>query len=162
MPRPSFKKVSSPNFTRAKDRKITAVIIHATATGGLASPLEWLTLPKSKVSAHYLIDKNGDIFQLVAEKDIAWHAGESYWDGQPHVNAFSIGIELVNPNDGYYPYPEEQLQALVELVVAICRDFRIEAKDVVGHCDIALGRKTDPAGFPWEDFRARMAKEGIV
>lgn len=162
MARPTFKKVSSPNFAKAKDRKITCVIIHATATGGLQSPLEWLCLPSSKVSAHYLIDKDGTIYQLVDEKNIAYHAGESFWQGKAHVNQFSIGIELVNPNDGYYPYPEEQLQALIELLVAICRDFRIAAKDVVGHCDIALGRKTDPAGFPWEDVRARLAKAGIV
>lgn len=162
MARPTFKKVSSPNFAEAKDRKITCVIIHATATGGLQSPLEWLCLPSSKVSAHYLIDKDGTIYQLVDEKNIAYHAGESFWQGKAHVNQFSIGIELVNPNDGFYPYPEEQLQACAALVIAICRDYRIEAKDVVGHCDIALGRKTDPAGFPWEDFRARLASAGII
>jgi len=55
-----------------------------------------------------------------------------------------------------------QVQACAELVASICRDFGIAAKDVVGHCDIALGRKTDPAGFDWEDFRARLAKAGIV
>ncbi len=160
--RPPFKKASSPNFTRVKDRKITCVVIHATATSGLASPLEWLSLPASKVSAHYLIDKDGSIYGLVSEKDIAWHAGESYWDGKAHVNSFSIGIELVNPNDGVYPYPEEQIQALVELVVAICKEYGISAKDVVGHCDIALGRKTDPAGLDWEDVRARLAFHGVL
>lgn len=160
--RPPLKKVGSPNFTRGKDRKISAVVIHATATGGLQSPLEWLCLPASKVSAHYLIDKDGSIYQLVDEKNIAWHAGESFWNGQAHVNVFSVGIELVNHNDGIYPYPEEQLQACAELVIAICRDYRVEAKDVVGHCDIALGRKTDPAGFPWEEFKAKLAHAGIV
>lgn len=160
--RPPFKKVSSPNFTRAKDRKITCVVLHATATGGLASPLEWLTLPKSKVSAHYLIDKDGSIYCLVHEKDIAWHAGESYWQDQAHVNAFSIGIELVNPNDGFYEYPEEQIQACAALVISICKEYRIQSKDVVGHCDIALGRKTDPAGFDWEEFRSRLARAGIL
>lgn len=160
--RPPFKKVSSPNFTRSKDRRISCVVLHATATSGLSSPLEWLTLPKSKASAHYLIDKDGSIINLVGERDIAWHAGESFWDGQAHVNGFSIGIELVNPNDGVYPYPEEQVQACAELVVSICKEYRIESKNVVGHCDIALGRKTDPAGFDWEDFRARLAREGIV
>lgn len=159
--RPPFKKVSSPNFTRGKDRKITCVIIHATATSGLASPLEWLTMPKSKVSAHYLIDKDGSIYCLVAEKDIAWACGESFWNEQPHVNFFSISIELVNPNDGFYEYPEEQLQSCASLVTSICKEYSIPAKDVVGHCDIALGRKTDPAGFPWEDFRERLYRGGI-
>ncbi len=160
--RPSFIKMSSPNFTRGNNRKITCVVVHATATGGLASPMEWLRLPESKVSAHYLLDKNGDIYCLVPEKDIAWHAGESFWNGQAHVNKFSVGIELVNPNDGVFPYPEEQIQALVSLVVPICKEHRIAAKDVIGHCDIALGRKTDPAGFDWEDFRARLARLGVL
>ena len=158
--RPPFKKVSSPNFTRGKDRKITCVVIHSTATSGLASPLEWLTLPKSKVSAHYLIDKDGSIYGLVAEKDVAWHAGESFWQEQAHVNNFSIGIELVNPNDGS-EYPKAQLSALLELCFSICRDYGIGASNVVGHCDIALGRKTDPAGFPWEEFYAELIQRGI-
>lgn len=160
--RPPFTKASSPNFSRSKSRKISCVVIHATATGGLASPLEWLCLPASKVSAHYLIDKDGTIYQLVQEKDIAWHAGESFWNGQAHVNAFSIGIELVNPNDGVYPYPEEQKQACAELVISICKEYGIPAKDVVGHCHVALGRKTDPAGWDWEEFYARLARAGVL
>ena len=160
--RPPFTKSSSPNFTRGKNRKITCVVIHATATGGLASPMEWLRLQASKVSAHYLIDKDGSIYQLVDEKDVAWHAGESYWQGKAHVNSFSIGIELVNPNDGVYPYPEEQVQACAELVIAICNEHGIAAKDVVGHCHVALGRKTDPAGFDWEEFRSRLAHAGVL
>ena len=168
--RPPFKKVSSPNFTRGKDRKIGCIVLHATATGGLASPLEWLTLPASQASSHYLIDKNGDIYGLVEEKNSAWHAGISVWNGmevigksgQPSVNLSSIGIELVNPNDGVYPYPEPQVAACTDLVISICRDYGIAAKDVIGHCHVALGRKTDPAGWDWEDFYARLAKEGIA
>lgn len=162
LPKPEIKWVMSPNFKPAKKRKISCVILHATATGGLASPLEWLCLPASKVSAHYLIDKDGTVYGLVEEKNVAWHAGESFWQDQPHVNEFSVGIEMVNPNDGFYPYPEEQVQACLALTADICRRYAISAKDVVGHCDIALGRKTDPAGFHWEDFRARLAQEGIL
>lgn len=158
--RPPFASMSSPNFSRGKDRKITCVVIHSTATGGLSSPLEWLTLPASKVSAHYLIDKDGTIIRLVLEPDIAWHAGESVWNGQAHVNAFSIGIELVNPNDGS-EYPPAQFASCLELCFSICRDFNIPAKDVVGHCDIALGRKSDPAGFPWSEFYAALIKKGV-
>jgi N-acetylmuramoyl-L-alanine amidase len=160
--RPSVIKKSSPNFTKATGRKISCVVLHATATSGVASPLEWLCLKASKVSSHYLIDKDGTIYQLVAEKDIAWHAGQSFWGGKHNVNDFSIGIELVNPNDGIYPYPEEQRQACADLVVAICKEHRIAAKDVVGHCDVALGRKTDPAGFDMEEFRARLARAGVL
>ena len=159
--RPRVNWVPSPNFSKGKDRKVSCVVLHATATNGLKSPLEWLCLPESKVSAHYIIDKEGEIYHLVGEKNIAWHAGESFWDGKAHVNNFSIGIELVNPNDGFYPFPEEQIQACLALVVAICKDYSIPNKNVVGHLDIAFGRKTDPAGFDWTDFRERLRLAGI-
>lgn len=132
------------------------MIIHATATSGVQSPKEYLCLPSSKVSAHYLIGLDGAIFHLVHESDIAWHAGESEWRGQPQVNLFSVGIELVNANDGVMEYPEAQLAACAALVKDICADYQISPEDVIGHLDIAPGRKTDPAAFPWEDFRSRL------
>lgn len=159
--RPKSELFPSPNFKPGKNRKITCVVIHATATSGFNSPLEWLCSPVSKVSAHYLIGGDGRIAQLVSEKDIAWHAGESFWQKKPGVNAFSVGIELVNPNDGRCPYPEAQLKACLDLVVPICKEYGIKTLDVVGHLDVALGRKTDPAGFPWDDFRARLMKAGV-
>lgn len=147
----------SPNYRKVnKARKVTCVVIHATATSGLTSPLEWLCNPESKVSAHYLIDLNGDIYQLVEENDIAWHAGESEWGGQKSVNSFSIGIELVNANDGKMEYPAEQVESCLGLVKSICKDYAIGPKDVIGHFDIAPGRKTDPAGFKFDDFRMSL------
>jgi len=98
----------------------------------------------------------------VDEKNIAWHAGESEWKGQKGVNTFSIGIELVNANDGKMPYPQEQIDACAALVVPICKDNSISIADVVGHCDIAPGRKTDPAGFPWEDFKLKLHDLGLA
>ena len=160
--RPELTFVPSPNFKPGvKNRRVSCVVIHATATSGLKSPLEWLTSEASKVSAHYLIDKDGHIYQLVLERNVAWHAGESYWNGQAHVNNFSIGIELVNPNDGYCEYPAAQVEACLSLCVPICLEYRIPAVDVVGHLDIALGRKTDPAGFDFEDFRSRLRAVGV-
>lgn len=146
----------SPNFTFINGRKITCVVLHATATSGLDSPLDWLCNPQSKVSAHYLIDLDGTIYHLVHESNIAWHAGESLWQGRPDVNIFSVGIELVNANDGIMPYPKDQLAYCAALVKNICSDNNIKPGDVVGHCDIAPGRKTDPANFPWTSFRALL------
>jgi len=91
----AMKYVPSPNIGRALTP--TLVVMHYTASTGAASPLSWLTSPKSKVSAHLLIGTDGDVSQLVPFNRQAWHAGQSHWDGREHVNQFSIGIELVNP-----------------------------------------------------------------
>lgn len=120
--------------------------------------------PESKVSAHYLIDKLGGIYHLVHEQNLAWHAGESQWEGKPNVNAFSVGIELENANDGKDPYPTAQLEACVGLVSAICQDHGINAGGVTSHADIALpaGRKTDPLSFPWSDFFGLLRDRGLA
>lgn len=156
--KPAIVQTPSPNFRRTPGRQATCVIIHATATAGLQSPLNWLRAAESKVSAHYLIDVTGLIYQLVHDEDVAWHAGVSFWQGRTNVNDFSIGIELVNDNTGIMPYPEQQLAACAQLVKAICSERGITPENVVGHCDIAPGRKTDPGpAFPWANFRQRIA-----
>lgn len=155
--RPVIEWCPSPNFKAVTpDRKITCIVIHATATSGIDSPRDWLCSPESKVSAHYLIGRTGLILNLVHETNIAWHAGESEWKGKKGVNAFSIGIELVNSNDGIMEYPEDQLMSCADLVSAICQERGIKTEDVVGHLDVAPGRKTDPAGFPWPQFREML------
>lgn len=156
--RPDSTWTPSPNFhIPAATRKVTCVVIHATATSGIESPKSWLCNPDSKVSAHYLIGLDGEILHLVHESDIAWHAGESEWRGEKFVNNFSVGIELVNANDGVMSYPEAQLESCAALVKAICADNKIAPEDVIGHLDIAPGRKTDPAEFPWNEFRMTLA-----
>lgn len=153
----------SPNYrTPPTQRQISCVVVHATATSGLDSPKEWLCNPQSDVSAHYLIGLDGTILHLVHESNIAYHAGESEWKGVPQVNHYSVGIELVNANDGVMPYPEEQLAACAALVAAVCLDYGVKLEDVVGHLDVAPGRKTDPAAFPWDDFRGRLRAAGVV
>ena len=144
----------SPNFH--KGRKVRCVVLHATATSAAASPKAWLTDPKSKVSAHYIVDRDGAIYRLVAEEDVAWHAGESRWNDRPDVNDFSVGIEMVNANDGVQPYPEAQQAATAWLVAEVLKRHRLAPSAVVGHLDIAPGRKTDPAAFPWDDLQARL------
>src|SRR5882672_5165456 len=152
----------SPNFKIGnKNRDVTCIVLHATATTGIDSPLEWLTSSLSKVSAHYLIGKDGKKYQLVKEKDIAYHAGNSEWRGKKWVNNFSIGIELVNANDGIDPWPTDQIESCAILCLELCNDYSIALVDVVGHRDIAPGRKTDPAGFNFDEFRMRLIDLGV-
>ncbi|MFA5936697.1 MAG: N-acetylmuramoyl-L-alanine amidase [Candidatus Paceibacterota bacterium] len=150
----------SPNKQTMKSRPISVIVIHATATPSLASPLAWLCDPKSRVSAHYLIDVTGDIYQLVDDMDIAWHAGTSMWNGIHGVNSISIGIELVNANDGKMPYSQAQVAAVTELVKSLSYQHGVKPEDVVAHYDVAPGRKNDPVGFDFETLRSELMPPG--
>lgn len=172
--RPPSEWCPSPNFRKPlSPRPITCIVVHATATASLTSPKAWLCNPASQVSAHYLLDLDGKIIRLVEEENIAWHAGYSEWKGKKNVNAFSIGIELVNLNDGVMPYPKAQRDSLVQLCVPIAGDYHIALSDIVGHVDIASGKTpeekaehlklhSDPRGFPWEDFRTNLKGAGLT
>lgn len=108
------------------------------------------------MSAHYLIDLNGSAEQLVDEACRAWHAGLSEWDGETDVNSRSVGIELVNRGHGhdYHPFPAPQMEALIALIADIRSRWNIIPENVVGHQDIAPGRKIDPGPkFDWERLR---------
>ncbi|MGZ5153348.1 MAG: N-acetylmuramoyl-L-alanine amidase, partial [Burkholderiales bacterium] len=98
----------SPNFDA---RRPNFVIIHHTSDGNAEEALDVLTDRERKVSAHYLIGRDGKLFQLVDEAARAWHAGESYWGGQRDMNSASIGIEL--DNDGNERFAEAQIETLV-------------------------------------------------
>jgi N-acetyl-anhydromuramyl-L-alanine amidase AmpD len=133
--------------------------LHATV-GGLLSSLKWLTNAASRVSSHYVIAKSGIIYQLVPDDQAAWHAGASRWNNMDadDIQRQSIGIELQNANSGRDPYPRVQVDAALELARSLTLRYRIPHVNVVRHLDIAIpyGRKTDPAGFPWALFRARL------
>lgn len=144
----------------APQRAIRMLVIHATA-GRAPSDLEWLRQGGSDqrpVSVHYYIDKEGSILQLVADEHIAWHAGESSWlvDDQQvtDCNAYSLGIEIENLNSGYDPYPPQQVAAAAWLSQRLVTTYAIPRSQLVRHLDIAPGRKSDPAGFAWEQFVA--------
>jgi AmpD protein len=99
-----------------------------------------------RVSAHFLVRRDGALVQFVRCADRAWHAGVSCWAGEERCNDFSIGIELEGVDD--QAYEDAQYETLVALVAALCARYPIE--DVVGHSDIAPGRKTDPGpSFDW-------------
>ena len=106
-----------------------------------------------RVSAHCLIRRDGELVQYVPFGARAWHAGVSSWQGREACNDFSIGIELEGTDET--PYAEAQYRGLVGLTRAISERYpAINHEKIVGHCDIAPGRKTDPgASFQWDYYR---------
>ncbi len=115
------------------------------------------TLAGLRVSAHLLLRRDGEAVQFVPFGRRAWHAGVSCWAGRERCNDFSIGIELEGTDEG--PYTDAQYQRLTAVTAALLRHYpRLSARAIVGHCDIAPGRKTDPGpGFDWARFRAALA-----
>ena len=110
--------------------------------------LERLCDPDFEVSAHYLVGRDGQLWQLVDEARRAWHAGTGSWQGRTDVNSRSIGIEL--DNTGRHPFPEPQMRVLEALVSEIRARWGIPAEGVIGHSDMAPGRKFDPGRwFDW-------------
>lgn len=108
-----------------------------------------------RVSAHFLIRRSGEILQFVPCTQRAWHAGPSAWRGRARCNDFSVGIELEGADT--IPYSDRQYAALAALAAALSRAYPIE--DVVGHADIAPGRKTDPGpAFDWPRFRTLLER----
>lgn len=143
----------SPNFD---ERRPNFVIIHQTTNDNAEHALRTLTDPLKKVSAHYLVGRDGAIVQLVDERARAWHAGDSYWGGLSDLNSASIGIEL--DNDGEEPFAEAQIAALLGLLADLKTRLRIPEANFIGHGDVAPRRKVDPSRhFPWQ----RLARQGF-
>ena len=141
----------SPNFD-ARSGPVRMCVLHYTGMQSAEAALARLCDPAAKVSAHYLVEEDGSIVQLVEEEARAWHAGVARWRGVTDVNGASIGIELVNPGHewGYRPFTRDQIDALVPLVAEIVGTYGIEPANVVGHSDVAPARKQDPGElFPW-------------
>jgi AmpD protein len=103
-----------------------------------------------RVSSHLLVGRDGALTQFVKFTDRAWHAGQSSYEGRPACNDFSIGVELEGADT--LNYEAAQYQTLAEVVAALCDAYpRLSAGRVVGHSDIAPGRKTDPGpAFDWQ------------
>lgn len=149
----------SPNFN---DRKlpISILVLHYTGMETGKAAIERLCDPEAQVSAHYVVQEDGTILQLVDEDKRAWHAGVSVWNGIADVNSASIGIEIVNGGHdfGLPDYPDAQINALIPLCKTILSRHHIASRNVVGHSDIAPDRKEDPGEkFPW----AGLAAAGI-
>jgi N-acetylmuramoyl-L-alanine amidase len=140
---------ASPNFNaRPAGTIIDTVVLHATVLNTLDEVVQHFANPDAKVSAHYTIDRDGTIVSHVSEEQRAWHAGQSRMkDGRTNVNDFSVGIELINLNDGVDPFPEAQIQAMRGLLTDIISRHPI--RHIVTHYECAdpPGRKSDPNGF---------------
>lgn len=144
--------------------RVDLLVIHYTV---LDFPTSLRVLTQQEVSSHYLVrDDPPTIYRLVDENQRSNHAGVSAWGRRVLLNPSSIGIEIVNPGytdtpEGrrYAPYPPAQIDAVVALVRDIVRRWGIPKDRVVGHADIAPGRKQDPGPmFPWK----RLADEGLA
>ena len=145
----------SPNFDfpkRVKNR-IKFIIIHYTGMKKESAAIKRLQDPKSKVSSHYLIKRNGEIINLVPDLFEAWHAGVSSWKHFKSLNKNSIGIEITNPGHqhGYKRFSKKQIFSLQKLLNILVKKYKIKKKYILGHSDISPGRKKDPGEkFPWE------------
>jgi N-acetylmuramoyl-L-alanine amidase len=151
----------SPNHApRGEPVRIDMLVLHYTGMASAAAALDRLCDPVARVSAHYLVEENGEIWRLVSEGRRAFHAGHSYWAGETDLNHVSIGIEIVNPGHewGYRPFPEEQMSAVEQLCCDLVSRYPIPPHRIVGHSDVAPDRKSDPGElFDWP----RLARTGI-
>jgi N-acetylmuramoyl-L-alanine amidase len=143
--------VGTSNFNL---RKPNYVIIHHTAQQSTAQTLKTFTLPKTQVSAHYVIGRDGQTYHLLSDYLRAWHGGVARWGSISDINSVSIGIEL--DNDGVEPFQEAQLASLLKVLASLKRTYNIPAANFIGHGDIAPTRKSDPSVlFPWQRLAAR-------
>ncbi|BDI28703.1 hypothetical protein CCAX7_007540 [Capsulimonas corticalis] len=153
--------VPSPNVSpRPFWANVDCVVVHSTAGSTRESAVAIFRSPKSGVSAHFVVGKNGSVVQMVPIEMQAWHAGASSLDGAPGVNAYSVGIEMVNLNDGEDPYPDAQYKAVARIIRRLRTVCDIPDSRIVSHAQIALpqGRKSDPLGFDFARLK-RLARE---
>lgn len=135
----------SPNYNqRRNNAKVDMLVIHYTGMLTAQAALDRMQQKEAEVSAHYMIDENGAIFQLVSEEYRAWHAGISFWRGRDDINSVSIGIELVNKGHefGYHNFAPAQMTSLITLCHDILNRHNIPKQNIVGHSDIAPTRKS--------------------
>ena len=148
----------SPNHGERRGTARPSLIeIHYTGMSDAASARDRLCDPAAEVSAHWLIHDDGTPEALVPEDRRAWHAGAGAWRGQDDVNSRSIGIEIANPGDR--PFAAAQMDTLDLLLARIMARWSIGPAGVIGHSDMAPGRKIDPGPrFDW----ARLARQGLA
>ena len=149
------KKLKSPNhpIKPRKSSQIKFIIIHYTGMQSERESIKKLISKKSEVSAHYLINRKGDLVKMVEENYVAWHAGKSRWKNFTNLNSRSIGIELVNKGHrlGYENFSKKQIKKLILLSKFLIKKYKIKKTNILGHSDIAPLRKIDPGEkFPWK------------
>lgn len=138
-------------FQKSSDRKIDTIIVHSSYDAIGKDPYSVSGIieeyRQAQVSAHYLIARDGAVYQLVADQNIAWHAGVAKMpDGRTDVNSFSIGIEIINTKDE--KFTSAQYDVLNRLIGDLKKKYPI--KNILGHSDVAPQRKTDPWNIEWK------------
>jgi len=144
-------------------RQIDFLVLHHVQANSANHAIE--QFKHHQVSSHFLVDEKGEIFELVDENNIAYHAGVSFWNGVDGLNKTSIGVEFINSSPFEKKFSEAQLIAGVELTKYLAAKYHIKAQNIVGHSDIAynrdnqlLDRKQDPSHlFDWKF----MAQNGV-
>ncbi|MEP6748061.1 MAG: N-acetylmuramoyl-L-alanine amidase [Bacteroidota bacterium] len=132
-------------------RKPNFVIIHHTAQNSCEQTLKTFTTPSAKVSAHYVICKDGTIHHMLNDYLRAWHGGTAKWGNSTDINSNSIGIEI--DNNGFEIFTDAQINSLLRLLAILKKEYNIPAANFIGHADIAPGRKVDPnRNFPWQQL----------
>lgn len=150
---------------KAQSPRVKFIVLHYTVSD---KPSSIKILTQQQVSAHYLVtdDPETTIYNLVPETQQAWHAGVSSWKGFTNLNTSSVGIEIVNagwkdtPTGRVYaPFPQYQIDSVIALVRDIAQRYHVPPENVLGHSDIAPGRKQDPGPmFPWK----QLADQGLA
>ncbi len=134
-------------------RQAILIVLHATEQDSVQESLVTLRTRNSggRVSAHYLVGREGDLYQLVSDERRAWHAGGGRWGTITDVNSSSIGIEL--DNNGEDPFPPAQIATLLRLLDDLCTRLDIPRTQIIAHADMAPTRKRDPNRlFPWKQL----------
>ncbi len=142
-------------FWANREIKIDMLVVHSV---GFKPEKVVEIFKKYKVSSHYVVGEDGEIWQLVARKYGAWHAGSSKWRGSENINNRSIGVEFCSPSLGQEPFSEKQRKAGISLLKKLVKKYKIRPENIVGHSDIAPMRKVDPGKcFFWKE----LSDEGI-
>ena len=142
--------VPSPNHNA---RAPVVIVLHHTDQHSVQESLDTLRSANSggKVSSHYLVGSDGELYQLVADGERAWHAGGGRWGGFTDLNSTSIGIEI--DNNGSSPFTQPQIASLLRLLEDLCSRYNIPRSQIIGHADLAPTRKADPSRyFPWQQL----------
>ena len=131
---------------REKNKIVKFIVIHYTGMKTLKLAYHKLSKNNSNVSIHYLISRNGNIFNLLCPKFKAWHSGKSKWKNYVNINNYSIGIELENKGHefGYTNFSNKQYSSLKKLIFFLKYNFQILDENIIFHSDIAPNRKQDP------------------
>lgn len=162
---PAFSIISLPSTFHSDDKRslssVDTIVIHSVYNPTASDPFAISSIKKvfddEEVSSHFVITRDGKIYQLVGEEFQAWHAGVSTLpspDNREKVNVFSIGIELVGKETT--GFTDAQYQSLTSLIVM--EQGKLPIKKITGHADIAPGRKTDPWKFDWKRFETDLSK----